>query len=236
MTQNDIFFLVLLVLRWIIGISLIRTALRDNMKNLTWLGYLFIVNGFVVIFGTSFLPMEKLLYIGLAIAQIFLVIFIKQSFYEDKKSIYPVLMPLTVLSALGIIYFSLNELPVGGQLLGVIGIINWGWHGVAATEGYRSVAQEKLIEDWVKSRYRMMIGYAVLMMVTFIVFVFPAIQEGMGIIVMFLAVIVGVILQFLVWIMPEKFRLWLNRNQAVMPGVDVEELSEEELIKQMTEA
>ena len=96
------------------------------------------------------------------------------------------------------------------------------FHMRVAQQTLASLAEEQAVEDWVKARYRLMGLYsaagAIGAIGSFIRIAFAGgsavtpLGTMMGALTL-VAQIVAVILQFLVWVMPEGFRTWLNRNQ-----------------------
>jgi hypothetical protein len=106
----------------------------------------------------------------------------------------------------------------------MVGLINWVWHFFVAQSAYSAIAADPSVEKWVKARYRLMLVYVVLA-------TFASVQTAAANIssltsfippfvtpVAILCLLGSIILQFLVWIMPEPFRLWLNREQQARPA------------------
>lgn len=100
-------------------------------------------------------------------------------------------------------------------LYGSMQLAIWLWQAVAAFQAYRTIAQDKYVDDWIKSRYQLMVTYSCLqslvglaMMSRFLVS--DAVTE-----VVALLVIVTTVMQYLVWAMPGWYNKWLNRNFRV---------------------
>ena len=100
----------------------------------------------------------------------------------------------------------------------------WAWHGWSAYQARAGFTIEQKVEDWIKSRYRLIGLYAIILVIgqigSFIRIVYAggptvtSLGNAMGLLTL-ITQITAVILQFLVWVMPEGFRQWLNRNQQL---------------------
>lgn len=125
---------------------------------------------------------------------------------------------------------------VGHILVSVPLFINWIWHTQIAYQACRAIASDDVVEDWVKVRYQLMIVYCV---VGFVVaapvsigLLWPEIVSIRVLVVV--GILTGLICQFLVWVLPEGFRRWINRNYH-LPAQDEAELalSEEEILRRL---
>lgn len=237
-----LFYILLFIqiaLRAAIAVALTVVFTRQpGKRNLRWLAIVFYVNAVVAIFVTDLLPSGLIYFSGMLIAQIALVMFIHQTFYQGRRSPYLLFMGLAVVANLAAIVMALT----GGniklaQFLNAIQVgVNWVWHALIGYRAYKVVAQEAYVEDWIKARYKMMIAYSLALVVTQASLTVDAFFQGNEAtifrIVAVIFAIASVILQFLVWVLPEKFRLWLNRNYRAPQHMEGEELfTEEELRK-----
>ena len=149
--------------------------------------------------------------------------FIHATFYRDRKSpIYIVLGLIVLAIAVDIYGFSNNHPDLVGMMT-IVGLVNWVWHFFVARSAYLKIATDQSVENWVKRRYQLMIAYVVMMFLATVQVVISnsALSSSIPSIVVLitlLVVIASVILQFLVWVMPESFRLWLNRSQDAHPA------------------
>ncbi len=144
----------------------------------------------------------------------------------------------------------------------VVTCLVWGWQGWAGYQVWRSVAKEHMVEDWVKARYQLVVWYSVFQvignLVNFLRILFgidsPVLSNAMGLISLVTS-IANVVLAYLAWAAPASFYRWLNRNYKPLEVMEmpeealkirrlfhavlstppeVSEISEEELMRQMT--
>jgi hypothetical protein len=139
-----------------------------------------------------------------------MVLFVQQTFYRDRKS------PswFFILSALGVfgvglsLVFQLRDEPVFNPFV-------WGWLASVALRAYRQLAADPHVEDWIKARYRLVITYSFMLMASvalpLALGLYPAAIPPANMLISAIAIF----LQYLVWVMPEGFRKWLNRKQGV---------------------
>jgi hypothetical protein len=92
---------------------------------------------------------------------------------------------------------------------------------------------DRHVEDWIKWRYRLMIFYAAFLLIspinTTVNFLAPGTLPSSA----WTQVVAGAV-QYLVWVMPEAFRRFLNRKyQPALPNAGFSlEMSEEEILRQ----
>ncbi len=109
------------------------------------------------------------------------------------------------------------------------------WFAVVAYQAYRQVSGDRMVEDWVKARYLLVIVGNVLMCAAALDNFITLLTTGkIGAFAPManIALILGVILFFLAWIMPEGFRRCLNRNYQAPAAAAALEMSEEEILRQ----
>ncbi|MCZ2126506.1 MAG: hypothetical protein LC099_01885 [Anaerolineales bacterium] len=215
-----------MVLRLIIGISLFISARRNNLINLYWLSALFLISFISQLFSPAFsgsplasLPISIFIQNGAIIPGGFLIIaFIHSTFYVNKPS--PVLEMTALhimLSAIGlygiIISPSPDKISRLTASLSVSLIVIWSWHFIISRNAYNAVATDASVGDWIKTRYKRMIAYTILTVISnaaiSILWVVSAgnVNSALGGLLGLIALaatIVAVILQFLVWGAPES--------------------------------
>jgi len=168
--------------------------------------------------------------------------FIQKTFYQDRKSPFPIFMGLAlIVLAADILY---------AEFLPYHSPFNWLWLVWAGYQAYRRIADDQAVDDWIKARYKLVIAYSGLSLVAplwtilfLIAMVVPAVAAfiyaptniliaQVGILAFVTA---GIVLQYLAWIMPEKYREWLNRNyQPPAKEAAEADLTEEEIMRQLT--
>jgi hypothetical protein len=234
----DIFILFMMLVRWVIGVSLVLVALRQNVRNLLWLALVFFINGVFNIFTTTTLaPNSFLSHIGMLLAQVAQVMFVHQTFYRDRQSPAGVFMGITLVVSAAVVLCDLSgAMSIGHILVSVPLFINWVWHTGIAYRAYRAIAPDRFVEDWVKVRYQLMLVYCV---VGFLV----AVPVSVGLLrpeivsirlLVVVGIVTGLVCQFLVWVLPEGFRRWTNRNYHLPAQAEAElALSEEEILRQL---
>ncbi|MBN1428858.1 MAG: hypothetical protein JXB07_10775 [Anaerolineae bacterium] len=232
---------ILVVARFIIAVQLTRVGLRQKLPNLLWLAAFFYITGLGDIFLTLS-PVTNLLwpfFLAVGLSEVMLVMFIQKTFYQDRKSPYLVFMAI----ALAILAADM----ITAQFLPYYSPFNWLWLIWVGHQAYKRIAADRAVEDWVKARYKLIIAYSLAALVaplytilTLIAMVVPAVAgllysptallvAQVGILIF---VTIGIVLEYLAWVMPGRYQQWLNRNYQ--PTVQDEvELSEEEIMSQL---
>jgi hypothetical protein len=224
-----------ILLRLIIGIRLVILARQNNLPNVYWLAAQF----FLFIIGVLFAPtagnplgnlpvsLSIFTVVGVLLAQIVILAFNHTTFYQGRKSpLWWFVGAFAIFATIGL-YGLINSESNYNQspLLAfphIMTILAWGWHGWNAFQALKGISKEEAVENWVKARYQLVIAYSVVLIIaaggSFIRNYFAAgtatnpLGNAMAILAL-VAQIVAVSLQFLAWVMPESFRLWLNRKQ-----------------------
>lgn len=235
-TSINALLIILALLRLGIGIQLVRSGWRNRLPNLYWLGAVFLITFLGIPFyieGTPFYtwPYSPWAMNGVTFATgVCNIIFIHQTFYSGKQS--PVAVFLFVHLLFGLAgFYALYSMPQNATMLNpwvafftVSLSLIWAWHSYVAFSAYAALRDDVAVEDWIKARYRLMIAFSVMLLVSNLASVIRVgffgglVTTPMGGFVGLLGLltnIFGVVLQFLAWVMPEAFRLWLNRNQKV---------------------
>lgn len=215
-----ILLIILTLARLWIAIQLFLTARKSKLNNLYWLAGVFTLGISNLFTPSSSSPLSSypLFHLGLIVGHFCLAMFIHTTFHRNSKSpIYFMLGLLTVALIADIYAFTVNDINLVG-IVASVGLVNWSWHLVVAILAYNKIAPDSSVEKWVKTRYKLMIVYIPMMLlITAQVVVstsnlspyMPSALLPVGLII----IISSIILQFLVWVMPESFRLWLNRTQ-----------------------
>jgi hypothetical protein len=235
---------ILLAARLAIALQLTGVSIRKKLPNLMWLAGFYYVTCIGDVFFTIF-PMYWLFGLGIGLGEIAMVLFIHQTFYRDRKSPYLVFGAIAVLFTFVDVYF-----PMTSPRFPFYSPFNWIWLIVVGTQAYRQIAPEKTIDDWIKSRYRLVTYYSALALVApiqslilIIYYLFPSEVSFIYNHPLFAAynyfvvgvTILVVALEYLAWVMPQAFMHFLNRNYRG-PAIDdlrIQELSEEEIMRQL---
>lgn len=219
MNVSFILLIILTVIRLWIALQLFLTARKSHLDNLYWLAWMFILAIYTLFAPTGNSPISNIVvfYSGYMAGHFCLTMFIHTTFHRERSSPLRFVLALLIVASVVEIYaFFVNNASLAG-IVSLVGLVNWGWHFIEARSAYTKIANDPSVEKWVKVRYQLMMTYIVMMMM-------PTIQLGIFtsnpslsfvpiiLVIGLLAIIVSVILQFLVWVMPEPFRLWLNRT------------------------
>lgn len=230
-----ILLLTLIALRLIIGARLFVSARQNNLPNLNWLGAYFLLFSI----GAIFAPIENsplgnlpislyiLVGVGTLLTQPMIILFNQTTFYQGRKSPAAWFWAIFIITGLATLYGVFISESNFNQSLWVSAyvptqLLIWGWHIWAAYQAFKGLEQETAVEDWIKSRYRLIIWYSALLVVGVgaslirILFAGGSTANPLGglmAIITLLMQIASVVVQFLAWVMPENFRQWLNRDQ-----------------------
>lgn len=235
---------ILVVARYIIAVQLTRVGLRQKLPNLLWLAAFFYITGTGDIFITLS-PVTNLLwpfFLAVGVGEVMLVMFIHKTFYQDRKSPYLIFIVI----ALAILVADMVSLRVNPEqtYLPHYNPFNWLWLIWVGSQAYKKIASNPAVEDWVKARYRLIIAYSLAALVaplysiiSIFALVIPSFAAWFytgttGPIIQLIAqvgilafVTIGIVLEYLAWVMPEKYRKWLNRNyQPPVPDKAEEEI------------
>ncbi len=232
---------ILVVARLIIAIQLTRVGRRQKLPNLLWLAGFFYITGTGDIFFTlspvTNFPWPFFLAVGLG--EIMLVMFIQKTFYQDRKSPYQIFLLIAVAILAADLFYAL--------FLPYYSPFNWLWLIWVAYPAYKKIAADPAIEDWVKARYKLIIAYSLAALaaplytiLTLIALLIPAMVGWLyaptstlvAQVAILVFVTIGIVLEYLTWVMPEGYRRFLNRNyQPPVQDKAELELSEEEIMR-----
>lgn len=221
------------LLQLITGIQLFIVARRNNLPNLFWLSAAFVASAIGVAFvdfsnnPLGKLDISKWMINGfIFLINLILIQFIRTTFYQNKPSPHRIFegihlllgaMGFYGLSQSGNDSFSLSPYVASLSISNMLVLL---WQGAIAVQSLQSVANDSSVEDWVRARYQLIFWHSAtgaLYALTNAAWIGLSIKPGvaaalMGLVIL-LTSIITTILQFLVWVMPEPFRNWLNRNQ-----------------------
>jgi hypothetical protein len=223
---------ILLILRLGIGVILFRLALNPRYRNLHWLAAVFYLN-FVNIFvrGSALGPVSQVV---MVVIQICLAMFTHTTFHQHRRSPVVWVIAGLVVSGGATLYLTQN-VPTyqGPQPMYVMCAVNWFWHALVALQVWLKLRSDRSIEDWIKTRYALVVTYAVVMGGLFVVIVTRVRLPYFGFNVIMM---VALVLQYLAWAMPAAMRRYLNRNYQP-PTVDEKALgmTEEEALRAVEE-
>ena len=227
---QQIFLPILIVVRTLIALQLLRASRDKGLLNLRWLAlhFAFTCLGDIAL---TFLASRWMFALGQALGEMALVTFIHQTFYNDRKSPYRIFLSIAAIYAVLGMVIGLNKpMPPSPT---PINPFDWGWLIVVSYQAYRHIRMDKNVEDWIKWRYRLMIAYAAFLLIspinTTVNFLSPGLLPSSA----WTQVVAGAV-QYLVWVMPETFRSFLNRNYrpVAQSAAFSFEMSEEEILRQ----
>jgi hypothetical protein len=228
---------ILILARLVIAVQLTRLAYRQALHNLLWLAAFF----FLTSAGDLALLFNLFWLFGLCVGagEIVMVMFIHQTFYRDRKS--PYLIFLTIAIFFAVVDFKIS---LAATKLLAFNPCNWVWLIVIGYQSYKLISADKSVEDWIKARYKLVIAYSFLALVTplltvlgiashFFPFVTTVLDSlAMGFFVLG-SLIAFVVLEYLAWVMPRPYRRFLNRHYQPLeqnPSFSIE-MPEEEVLR-----
>ncbi len=236
-----ILLLILVILRLWTSLRLYITGRQNSLTNLYWMAAAYIVGAI----GVAFVPIPNnplgvlpvsfwLANGGTIFFQIFHIPFVTQTFYKNRKSpanwMWGLAVVTTAITAYGLVISpSANEqhpLVAAAQVLTCTVFV---WHGWAGYQAWRQVAKETIVEDWVKSRYLLVIAYCCFQVLFGIASFIRVVAERGGTtsvmgnamtIISLLCTLAVTVLAYLAWAAPAGFYRWLNRNyhEPAMPS------------------
>ena len=208
--QSPVVMTIFLILRLGIGVLLFRLALNPRYRNLHWLAAVFYLN-FLNLFLRG--PVLGLVaQVVMIVIQICLAMFTHTTFYQRRRSPLPWMVGGLV-AAGGTTLYLTTHVPdyTGPQPMFMMCAVNWFWHALVAWQVWRKLRSDRSIEDWIKTRYALVVTYAIAMGGLFIVTLSPGPLPFMRIVWPTIFV-TALLLQYLAWGMPAPLRRFLNRN------------------------
>ena len=235
----------LILVRLIVAAQAFRVAKEKEMSNFNWLAVHLIFFSLADVINTLYFTLHlgapALTAVGplftrklvVSLGDVALTVFVVQTFFRDRKSAYAIFMGLSILwsiAGLIIVLFPAHfYLPSN--------VLTFLWLVGIAFQTYRQVSGDPSVEDWVKARYPLIATYALLLIAPMVDNYISIITTGKLAPISMIAticLIAAVVLQYLVWMMPEGFRAFLNRKyqEPKQANVNATLLSEEEIMRQ----
>jgi hypothetical protein len=207
---SPIVMAIFMVLRLGIGVILFRLALKPRYRNLHWLAAVFYLN-FVNLFlrGPLLGPISQVV---MVVIQICLALFTHTTFYRHRRSpVAWVIGGLVIAGGTSLYLAPRTFFYTWPQPMPFMCAVNWFWHALVAWQVWRTLRSDRSVDDWVKARYAIVVTYAVVMGV---LFVLPFWRSPFSLFrwAWPVAVMVALVLQYLAWGMPAVLRRFLNRN------------------------
>lgn len=213
------------LLRMGVAVPLYFTARRNRLVNLYWLTAHF----FSLVIALPFAAVGTIdnrwiFWTFISISEIALIFFIHTTFYRGRSSALPFFLSLAVIGLFGGLYGTyIGNFELSAWFVYPNAVLIWGWHLVEAFRAYDNIEEDKSTEDWVKSRYSLMITYSVFDLISAFLGVLTTTNLITGTALALITVALNFfsgITQIFTWLMPEWFRRWLNRNQKFSAQVD----------------
>jgi hypothetical protein len=211
-------------------VQLLSTGRKYQLKNLYWLAaWSLTVAGYIIFAPTTpptALSIPVLYYFGALLGQFFLIMFMHTTFYQGRKSPVGVFLGILALASFGVAYLvGAGDQLNAGLAAQAAPLVNWAWHLWLAWKAHQAISGDQAVEKWVKNRYRLMIAFSMVILAgNFLILPWSTPLAGFlpAMLAQLVAVLnlLGTILVFLVWVMPEPFRLWLNRDQFALERTD----------------
>lgn len=250
MLINFLLFLMIILRLWT-AVALFMAGRQNKLPNLYWLAGAFAVFATAVAFaptaGNPLGTWSGSLWVfaaGNVPSMAMTSLFVSKTFYPKRSSPLPWMLGIvTVLGGLTLWGVALStsaaqQHPLVASIQVLICVV-FGWQGWAGYQAWRGVANEKMVEDWVKGRYQLIIGYsgcqfaASLCSFVRIVGAGGSTASTLGNVMALVTLVANigvVILSYLAWAAPRNYYQWLNRNYKAL---EVKDFDEEEIMRQM---
>ena len=234
----------IIILQWIIVLALIFRAKRTKLNNFYILVLTLFLEGFGAIFFTRSLYLIAFIMFDIAIWSH--LIFIRLTFYKDRKNPISILLALIIpisiihwifsgiynigLNTSFLLYFVLN------LLYSILMFFTYGWMAYSMIKSYLNIRNNKMLEPWIKARYLLVITYVIgKLLMGILMPLFPVDRTILdwSLMISGLVAFYIVFAQFLAWVMPKGLKKWLNRNFTDQKDEKI--LSEENIMKSLEE-
>jgi hypothetical protein len=247
----NLLLIVMIALRLWTALMLFLAGRQNRLTSLSWLAGSFVLFAFAVAFAPTAgnplgsLPASLWMYLVLGILMLFATIqFVAETFYQNRKSLtawiwsFAVVMSGITLYGAALSTSNVQQHPLVGAFQVFLCMI-FAWQGWAGYQAWRGVASEKMVEDWVKGRYQLVVGYSLCQFIASLCSMARVLVAGgstgtaLGGILAIVSLLTNtgmVVLAYLAWAAPQGFYRWLNRNYR---SVEMKEVNEEEVMRQM---
>ncbi|MCJ7649736.1 MAG: hypothetical protein MUP85_14060 [Candidatus Lokiarchaeota archaeon] len=250
------FSVILFAMNLFIGLYLLKRAKITGLTNILWLCYYFfftvieLVSKMVYAFGRPTIGVNFISFFFFSInltGQVFLLFFVKYTFYVDRKSPFFILLPSAIIAKIAyIVTYSITEIEQN-LLLYVIqrGIgsfiifISSFWLCYAALSSYHNI-KKQTVAPWVKKRY-LIVGISPIFLIAQIIPMLLTPYRGsfsdpfMAILVMILTFlnIIFALLSLFAWVMPKWLKNYLNQGYESQEEDMTSSESEDALIEKL---
>jgi hypothetical protein len=248
----NLFLFGLIALGLWIGMRLFATAHDNRVTSLYWLVALFFIN----VVALPFAPAEGnplggtpaspwLFSGGLVLTQFVVILFTVATFYQNRKSPAEWFWGLTLVAGVATLYgIAISASPYAQSAwvasIQIAACANWAWLGWAGYKAWRTVANVRAVEDWVKARYQIVLWFAVFQVIGALtsfarVAFFGEIAANPNRTLLALVALVcnmiTVVLAYFAWAAPQGYYRWLNRN---FKPQEPNTMNEDEVMRRMT--
>jgi len=208
------------LLRLVVVFPLFSTARRNKLVNLYWLSAHFLALVIALPFAAvGTIDNRWIFWTFISISEIVLIFFIHTTFYRGRSSALWFFLTPAIVGLFGGMYGTyIGNFELSAWFVYPNAVLIWGWHLVEAFRAYDNIEEDESTEDWVKSRYSLMITYSILDLISAFLGVLTTTNLITGSALALITVALNFasgITQILTWLMPEWFRRWLNRNQKM---------------------
>ena len=245
---TELYYYVYLILWCITGVLIIVKAVKSKTKNLIPFALSLIA------LGLSSIPELLGSYSGAAIFRgiglILVLVFIKKTFYEEKKSPFALFVICLIIGASMMAIFDLWSKVTPSKLLEYIRdlsfaislMITFAWLTYASFTSYKGVKTLD-IEPHIKKRYQILgvVAFINLIPATFLsieiplaVTVLPDFSE-IVLIGFLISSLLTIVFYIMLWFMPTSVKNYFNKGYAPKVKTEEIEMSEEELMQSLKE-
>lgn len=236
------FIIGIIVFRLIIVFFVFKKAFQTNLSQMFILGAHFFAESIVYLFTISILSNLIILRNFIALINgILLLLFIKLTFHKERKNPFLLILGITItLSSVNIICLALFQsgiatdpiiLLIGDICFTSMVVIGNSWMILSALFPYLKIKSKENIEPWIKVRYLLIIIYSTAGLVTGFMTLFVPTDESVNVpfLILIFCVLILIGGEFLAWVMPTRFKNWLNRDFKYIDKSD--DLTDEEILK-----
>jgi hypothetical protein len=248
-----IMFISMASLLLIVGLNLLYKSINTKIKNLAFLTAFHLGAAFAAFFQmfnsysdeVIYNLIVKILYFSCVI---FLSLFIRLTFYKDKRSPFTLILLIsTVVFIISLIVGVINPTSIkdiyyflGQFTLNILIMIAAYWYGFVALKQYNTFKNQD-IQPWIKKRYLISsmtsfcfassgLSSTIIEIINWELSI--RIISIISLLITTILLITFVIGSFLAWVMPERLKRFFNKGYQIS---NEKELSEEEIMEQLKE-